>query len=241
MDEFQHAKSLKVAVIGGGESAASVIHTLLEMAKHDGPTFTIDLINRHAAIYTRSEGYSENQWFSNPKNWAYELDEESREELIRRSDRGVFSPAVQEEIRQSDSVSTVPAHVLGVEKAPRGVRLRMAYGKIGKPKSEVYDKVIVALGFDPWSMLNLLPARFRPKTTNRSKLKEFYRTIERNVDKHLCLDFSYVPRMDKKEFLVHLPAVLALAQGPGFPSLCCLGHLSDRILSRYLPVPPKEK
>jgi hypothetical protein len=36
----------------------------------------------------------------------------------------------------------------------------------------------------------------------------------------------------------HLPMLAGLAQGPGFPNLSCLGLLSDRVLRRYVPLPP---
>jgi mycobactin lysine-N-oxygenase len=33
---------------------------------------------------------------------------------------------------------------------------------------------------------------------------------------------------------LHLPILSALAQGPGFPNLSCLGLLSERILTPYI-------
>jgi mycobactin lysine-N-oxygenase len=32
---------------------------------------------------------------------------------------------------------------------------------------------------------------------------------------------------------IHLPMLAAIAQGPGFPNLSCLGLLADRILAAY--------
>ncbi len=33
---------------------------------------------------------------------------------------------------------------------------------------------------------------------------------------------------------LHLPALSAMAQGPGFPNLSCLGLLAERILTPYI-------
>lgn len=152
----------------------------------------------------------------------------------------MFSIAAQERLKSARNVNAIPGRVRDPRVVGGVVELTLEHGKRQVTKVRKYDRVIVALGFDPWLMLNFLPPQFRPQNSDPDYLKEFYKKIELGVDRNLCLNFDYVPEMKGVNFNVHVPAVAALAQGPGFPSLCCLGHLSDRILSRYIE-PPKKK
>ena len=54
------------------------------------------------------------------------------------------------------------------------------------------------------------------------------------LDKRIDVDLSVAGLTPA----LHLPMLAGLAQGPGFPNLSCLGLLSDRVLRRYVPVPP---
>ena len=71
------------------------------------------------------------------------------------------------------------------------------------------------------------------------RLRQLYADLERTIDYNLCLPFDHISAMKGVRFNVHVPMVAGLAQGPGFPNLCSLGHLSDRIISRYIETPPK--
>lgn len=231
--DFAGMDAGKIAVIGGGESAASVVVSLLEFTRSRG--LEVDIINRHGAVFTRGESYNESKWFSNPGNWS-EMDEEDREEIIKRTDRGVFSVAAQNQLKRARKVNIRSGHVFELQKHGEQISVAFRRGKPSKEERELYDKVIVALGFNPWVMLDLFPPEFRPTFASK-ELREHYRNIERNIDRNLLLNFDFVPGMEGVEFNVHVPVVAGLAQGPGFPSLCCLGHLSDRILARYRKPP----
>jgi mycobactin lysine-N-oxygenase len=234
-DTFRQMKAGSVAVIGGGETAASIVLSLLEITQ--GSSLQIDIINRHGAIFSRGESYNESRRFSSPKGWL-DLDLPQREELIKRTDRGVFSLTAQRRLNKARNIDYKSGEVLALRIEGDKVVLSLRRGNPSVERQESYDRAIVALGFNPWTSLELLPQQYRPLAANPKELMGQYRELEKTIDANLCLPFDFVPSLKGKRFNVHLPVVAGLAQGPGFPSLCSLGHLSDRILSRYID-PPK--
>ena len=202
-------KEGRVAVIGGGETAASIAVSLLGI-----PGLAIEIVNPRGVVYTRGESYYENRLYSNPDFWR-QMSEGDREEFIERTDRGVFSVAAQQELGATPNVSLRPGRVLGAVVRDGKARLTIEWN--GTRSEMAYDKAIVAIGYDPFSPLKLLPPAQRPSLPAAE--------LRRQVDYHLC-----IPSLP-----IHMPMIAGLAQGPGFPNLSCLGTLSDRILSRYLP------
>lgn len=234
IDLFRGMANGKIALIGGGETAASIALSLLGLTLvPKGPSLQIDIINRHGAIFTRGESYNENKYFSNPKDWA-QLDEAVRTEFIQRTDRGVFSLAAQRQLDRAENVSTISGRVLALDKAGGKVIVRLERGEPPVGREYEYDKVIVALGFNPWSPLELLPANFRPNAATAADLEKLRVTLRRGIDDKLRLPFDYVPGLAGTKINIHMPMLAGLSQGPGFPNLSCLGHLSDRILSAYV-------
>lgn len=211
-----------VAIIGGGETAASIAISLLDRS----PQLRISIINRHGTIFTRGESFQENRIFSNPDEWM-RLDEFTRKEFIQRTDRGVFSVAAQRRLDHSENVSTISGEVFELLEERNQVIVRIRRGDPPRGLDYEYDMAIVALGFDPWTPLEMFPEDKRPDTSPES-LKQ----LELRVDEYLRLPFDSAPQVS-----VHMPMVAALRQGPGFPNLSCLGHLSDRILKFYIPAP----
>jgi mycobactin lysine-N-oxygenase len=246
ISQFQKMEGGRVAVIGGGESAASVALSLLPLTGSSG--LEIDIINRHGTIFTRGESFHENKWFSNPGTWT-DKPEEDREEIIRRTDRGVFSVNAQNQLKSASNVDVKSGHVFRLEKLGDQVKVLYTRKKINKEelrpedvKEEVYDKVVVGLGFDPWTMLDLLPAEFRPSRKDEDSDKvNYHKKLEREIDFNLRLKLNDFPGMENIPFNVHVPVLAGLAQGPGLPSLCCLGHLSDRILLTYIDLSRKTR
>jgi mycobactin lysine-N-oxygenase len=63
-----------------------------------------------------------------------------------------------------------------------------------------------------------------------TRMAEVTRSFDRRVvDRSIAEDLSlngFTPKL-------HLPMLAAIAQGPGFPNLSCLGLLADRILAAY--------
>jgi mycobactin lysine-N-oxygenase len=218
----------KVAVIGGGGTAASIALSLLRVAPH----LEIDIINRHGTIFTRGESFREKSLFCDTEKWQ-ELDEFKRQEFIKRTDRGVFSVGAQKEFDQAENIDFISGEVVGIEDLGNRILVRLKRGKPSEELEYEYDRVIVALGFDPFSTLKLIPEGFRPKC----KTPEEQLDIQRKVDNYLRLPFDTVPELAETQPNIHVPMLAGLAQGVGFQNLACLSVLSDRILSRYVPFP----
>ena len=60
---FSALDDAEVAIVGSGETAASIVVALLREA----PDLKIYIINRHGTLYTRGESYHENRYFTDPK------------------------------------------------------------------------------------------------------------------------------------------------------------------------------
>lgn len=218
---FSKMENGKVAVIGGGETAATIVLALLDLA----PRMTIDLINRHGTIYTRGESYHENRVYTEPEDWLG-MDYIDRDEFIRRTDRGVFSVAAKKIIDQASNIHIRTGNVIDLEDEEFQVTMKVQRQK--SIASFTYDKVIVAIGFDPLSPLHLLPDHMRAA----DKLRE----LRQHIDYHLRIPAPDAPNLAEAPKLnIHVPMLAGFAQGPGFPNLSCLGTLSERILSTYLP------
>ncbi|BCI87003.1 hypothetical protein NIIDMKKI_22090 [Mycobacterium kansasii] len=72
----------EVAVIGGGETAASILNELFHHR-----VSTITAISPQATLFTRGEGFFENSLFSDPAQWC-SLTRAERRDYIARTDRG---------------------------------------------------------------------------------------------------------------------------------------------------------
>ncbi|MDY0748702.1 SidA/IucD/PvdA family monooxygenase [Paucibacter sp. R3-3] len=220
-------KAKRVALIGGGETAASVAIDLVT----NSPGLSVDIVTRHATLYTRGESYSENAIYSDPTLWL-QMEEIDREDFIRRTDRGVFSVEAQKVIDQVDTIRVITGNVQSVAEVGKNVRVNVRRGEQTKEYS--YDKVIIATGSDALSWTELLPAhqRHRHVTNAKGERVDLTRDIRGKVDWNLRVP---VPFDGESVAPVHVPMLAGTAQGPGFPNLSCLGVLSDRILSAYVP------
>lgn len=227
---FAHLHDATIGVIGAGETAASILVSLTQLAT--GRNVRIDLINRHGTLYTRGEHYDENKFFSRPELWS-NMDEIEREEFIRRTDRGVFSVAAKRMLEESmfRDYHIITGGVTNITTSGEKICVVLERGRFAKSEVRYYDKVIVALGFDPFSPLTFLPTQLRPPKLETSKQRELLR---RRIDYHLRLPLHEFVELDEPVNL-HFPMLAGTAQGPGFPNLSCLGALADRILSAYAP------
>lgn len=217
-------EDVRIAVIGAGETAASVVSSLLNI--FEDTNAIIDSITRSGTLYTRGESFHENRIFSNPDAWAG-LKKSEKEEFIERTDKGVFSVAAQAIIKHAwGNFRVSHGNVESVWVEGDKVLVRVAGRKFKTPL--VYDKVVVAIGFDPWEPLKTL---FPSETWSNQPLMR----LKDRIDYHLRF-----PVGAKNSFShnIHTPMLAGMAQGPGFPNLSCLGVLSDRIISTYI-APPK--
>ncbi|MFI6171702.1 SidA/IucD/PvdA family monooxygenase [Nocardia sp. NPDC051052] len=206
----------RVAVIGGGETAGSALD---ELVRHE--MLAISVISPMATIYTRGESYFENALFSDPGKWAT-LSMQERRDVIRRTDRGVFSVRVQETLLGDNRVHHLQGRVIRVADHGDGVAVTLR-NELRTDQVHNFDLAIDATGgqplwflelFDSYAMDLLELAAGGPLTRSR---------IETSIGYDLAVS-GLAPKL-------YLPNLAALTQGPGFPNLSCLGQLSDRVLS----------
>ncbi len=237
VEEFVHLRSqvtkpLNIGVIGTGETAAAIVVALVDALRSSA---FIEVISPYGVIYSRDEGFEENTLFSDPDgrlaslygdhqhaaNWL-QLSERDRREFVRRTDRGVFSLKAMEEISHAETVRSVLGTVRHIHANDATVRVETEYD--GKIKHDEYDYVVVARGFDALWFRHLLD---KDTYASMAEITHSFdgRTIEHAIAVDLSLD-GFTPKL-------HLPMLAAIAQGPGFPNLSCLGLLADRILASY--------
>ena len=208
----------RVAVIGGGEAAASMLN---ELFRHRVSTITV--ISPQVTLFTRGEGFFENSLFSDPSDWtALTLDE--RRDALARTDRGVFSANVQEALLADDRIHHLRGRVAHAVGWDGQIRLTLSTNRGSENLETVhgFDLVIDGSGADPlWftslfsqDALDLLELGLGgPLTADRLQEAIGYDLAVTDVAPQLFL-----------------PNLAGLTQGPGFPNLSCLGLLSDRVL-----------
>ena len=212
-----------VCVIGSGETAASVVISLVSRShKHSA----IDVLTSRGVLYSRGESYEENRLYSDPGDWPG-LAESHRREFLERTDRGVFSRQAEAVLSQSRGYRALAGRAAAIEAGERQVVVTIEYGH--ERERVAYDMVIVAVGFRGRWFEMLLGDEAR----RRLGQAEADGGLERRIDVDLSVAGLNPP--------LHLPVLAGLAQGPGFPNLSCLGLLSDRILRRYVPSGPPDR
>jgi mycobactin lysine-N-oxygenase len=207
-----------VCVIGSGETAASIVISLL---KRSHKRSTVDVLTSRGVLYSRGESYDENRFYSDPGDWP-RLAESHRREFLERTDRGVFSLQAEATLNQSRRFRTLAGRAAAIDAGERQVILTIEYGN--RRERVAYDLVVVAVGFDPRWFEALLGPEARRRIEDALAGAE----LEQRIDVDLTIAGLSPP--------LHLPVLAGLAQGPGFPNLSCLGLLSDRILRRYVPL-----
>ena len=205
-----------VCVIGSGETAASVVISLLRKAHKRS---TIDVLTSRGVLYSRGESYDENRFYSDPGDWP-RLAEAHRREFLERTDRGVFSPQAEAILNQSRGFRTLAGRAVRIDAGEQQVVVTIEYGS--ERERVAYDLVVVAIGFEARWFEELLGGEARRRLDSGLAGA----AIERRIELDLSVAGLSPP--------LHLPVLAGLAQGPGFPNLSCLGLLSDRILRRYV-------
>ncbi|WP_458686157.1 SidA/IucD/PvdA family monooxygenase [Nocardia tengchongensis] len=205
----------RVAVIGGGETAGSALD---ELVRHD--MLTVSVISPKATLYTRGESYFENSLYSDPTKWAG-LGMAERRDVIRRTDRGVFSVRVQESLLGDNRVHHLQGRVVSLADQDDRVALTLR-NDLRPDQVHTFDLVVDATGGQPLWFLDL----FDSAATDLLELAVGGPLEQSRVESAIGYDLA-VAGLDAK---LYLPNMAAMAQGPGFPNLSCLGELSDRIL-----------
>ena len=197
-----------VCVIGSGETAASVVISLLKKAHRRS---TIDVLTSRGVLYSRGESYDENRFYSDPGEWP-RLAESHRREFLERTDRGVFSLQAEATLRQSRGFRTLAGRAAS-DRGRRAAgrrhhRVRRRARTRGLRPGRRGDRLRRPLVRDAARRRGTPPARQRPRRC-RARAADRRRSLDRRADARRCT----------------FPLLAGLAQGPGFPNLSCLGLL----------------
>ena len=208
----------RVAMIGGGETAASMLN---ELFRHRVSTITV--ISPQVTLFTRGEGFFENTLFSDPSGWTTLTPAERRDAMLR-TDRGVFSARVQEALLADDRIRHLRGRVAHAVPLDGRIRLTLQTDRAGERLETVhgFDLVIDGQGADPLWFAPLLGQDARD-------------LLELGLGgaltgELLAESIGYDLAVNGLQPKLFLPGLAGLNQGPGFPNLSCLGLLSDRVL-----------
>ena len=213
----------RVAVIGGGETAASMLN---ELFRHRVSTITV--ISPQVTLFTRGEGFFENTLFSDPTDWA-SLTIAERRDAFARTDRGVFSARVQEALLADDRIRHLRGRVAHAVARDERIRLTLSTNRGGEALETVhgFDLVIDGSGADSMWFTTLFTQEARDLLELGLGAPLAGDVLEESIGPDLA-----VSGVNPKLFL---PGLAGLMQGPGFPNLSCLGLLSDRVLGARYP------
>lgn len=207
LDQFKGLKQARVAVIGAGETSAGVVTFLHKTVDKSSQ---IEIISRHPILFTRNENWMEVMYFSKVMDWL-ELSDQEKLEIIKHADRGTFSVAAKDLLDSAYNVSTQLGAVESI--VTKDGKLFVNLARHQKKQVGGYDFVVEATGFDRFSFTSLFSD------------KSLFGSLD-SIESDMSLK-NISPKL-------HLPGLSAMAQGPGFPNLSCLGLLSERILSSYI-------
>jgi mycobactin lysine-N-oxygenase len=214
-----------VAIVGGGESALSA--TMFLRGLRPNCRFTI---YTPMLPMSRGESFLENRVFSNPDvvEWA-SLDQQTRRDFVKHSDRGVFDPPSLAAIAYDDRCRFVTGRVTDVGSAADGERVRLEYESPEGAVSREHEYVANCTGFDLLAQLRgMFPSEVRAEIERRvGPLWDQPAGTEVPIGRHLELVGMH-PRLQ-------IPGLAGLSQGPGFANLGALGLLSNRVLQPFLP------
>ncbi len=212
----------RVAVIGGGETAASMLN---ELFRHRVSTITV--ISPQVTLFTRGESFFENSLFSDPTDWTA-LTLAERRDALARTDRGVFSANVQEALLADDRIRHLRGRVAHAVGRDGQIRLTLSTNRFSENLETVhgFDLVIDGSGADPLWFTSL----FSQDALDTLELGLGGPLASERLQEGIGYDLS-VSDVTPKLFL---PNLSGLTQGPGFPNLSCLGLLSDRVLGSWV-------
>jgi mycobactin lysine-N-oxygenase len=213
-----------VAVIGGGETAASMLNELFHHR-----VSAITAISPQATLFTRGEGFFENSLFSDPTGWR-SLTQAERRDCIARTDRGVFSARVQESLLADERIKHLRGRVARVVNRDDRIWITLCTENCGEPQETLhrFDLVIDGSGADPLWFLPLMS----PVSLGLLELGVGGPLTGERLEESIGHDLAVVGVTPK----LVLPNLSGVNEGPGFPNLSCLGLLSDRVLGAEMGV-----
>ncbi|MFL5901420.1 MAG: SidA/IucD/PvdA family monooxygenase [Solirubrobacterales bacterium] len=213
-----------VAIVGGGESALSATMFLRGLRPRCRFTIYTPMLPM-----SRGESFLENRVFSNPDTVEWEsLDEQTRRDFVKHSDRGVFDPPSLAAIAYDDRCRFVTGRVTDVGAAAGGEGVRLEYDSPEGTVRAEHEYVANCTGFDLLAQLRtLFPAGVREEIERRvGGLWDQPAGTQVPIGRNLEL-VGMRPRLQ-------IPGLAGLSQGPGFANLGALGLLSNRVLQPFL-------
>jgi mycobactin lysine-N-oxygenase len=216
----------RICIIGCGESAVSMA---LSLIRRQGDDLEITFV-APSLPYSRAESFLENSVYSDPQLIAWRrLAEDQRTEFVRRTDRGVMSPAALGQLARHRKLSFVVGRVREIKLSSSGLA-KVVVDQSDEVVRQEFDAVAICIGSSPVDELVRLLGDSRAQVEARlgCPLSD-ENAVMRQLDPALALR-GLTPRL-------HLPAIGGLAHGPGYANLSCLGSLSDCILSAYVSSP----
>jgi len=218
--ELPEESACDVAIVGGGESALSCMMFLRGFRPRSRFTVYTPMLPM-----SRGESFLENRVFSNPDEveWTA-LDQTTRRDFVKHSDRGVFDPPSLAAIAYDDRCRFVTGRVSDVSAARGGDGVRLRHESAEGIANPEHDYVVNCTGFDLLSQLRtLFPAETRAAIEERvGQLWEMPAGTEVPIGRDLELK-EMQPRLQ-------IPGLAGLSQGPGFANLGALGLLANRVL-----------
>jgi mycobactin lysine-N-oxygenase len=210
--KLRRDEDFPVVVVGGGETSGSIVNYLSKNIPKEIP---ILVLTRGGAIFSRGEGFYENNMFTDMEKWR-DLPRDVRMDVIKRGDRGVFSVDVVRELAHAQNVAHRFMRITEIK------RIGNFHYTVNGTDCQL---IVLALGFNPYWFVKLFEEDKRDLFPSLDKL---------SIKHDLSISF-----MDSTMPKIYAPMLAGLDQGPGLPNLSCLGTLSDRILGR-IPVPEEK-
>ena len=147
---------------------------------------------------------------------------DERRDVIRRTDRGVFSVRVQESLLGDNRIHHLQGRVVRAQEQGDMIALTL-HNEFRPEQTHTFDLVVDATGGQPLWFLELFDA----SAVDQLELAVGWPVNQERLESSIGFDLS-VTGLTPKLFL---PNLAGMAQGPGFPNLSCLGALSDRVLA----------
>ena len=180
---------------------------------------------------SRGESFLENRVFSDPDEVDWDaLDQQTRRDFVKHSDRGVFDPPSLAAIAYDDRcpLRHRPRHRRRRRGGGRRRRARVR-GARGRRRRASTTTSSTAPASTCWrSCATSSPTRCGPRSSAASGRSGTRRAgTEVPIGRALELR-GMQPRL-------HIPGLAGLSQGPGFANLGALGLLANRVLQPLLP------
>lgn len=213
-------KPCDIAIVGGGESALSSLLFLRDFRPEARLT-----IYTPTMPLSRGESFLENRVFSTPDVVAWEsIGLQERREFIKQCDRGVFGPEGLAEISYDERYGFVHGRVTHIAAAGSGEGVLVEHRTVDGLKVGEHDYLVNCIGFDLLPQLSSLldPDAWAAVERCAGPGWDSTQQLETKFGRSLEIE-GLLPRL-------HVPALAALSQGPGFSNLGCLGLLANRVL-----------